>query len=137
MIIIFAVEAKNITLIWSDVRPILEKVLKYNEHTYDMAKVCNDLVSGKQILLCIKDDEEYLACIICDAVEDDGKKILHMPIVCGTRMNEWIDLAHETVPKLARTLGFDMITTKGRKGWTRVLKKYGYDEMYTMLSLLL
>ncbi len=135
MISIFAVERQDIGLVWPHVRPILAKVEKHNQGGYTLDEVKEDLTEGRSLLICVKDGEEFLACITCQDEPHPTKRVLHMPIVCGTRMREWLDLCHETIPRLAKERGYDMLITKGRRGWTKVLKNYGYKERYVSLGL--
>ncbi len=125
----------DIDAIWDEVLPVMEKVLRYNFGFYSMDDVKSELKDGGALLICVKDGDELLACITCKEMPHPTKRVLSMPVVCGTRMNDWIDLCQETTRKLAKELGYDMLITRGRKGWTKVLKGYGYKEIYVALGI--
>ena len=132
---IFAVESKDIDRIWPEVLPTLKKVEKYNYGSYTMGEVKESLKNQESLLICVKDEGELLATITCTEEPHPTRKVLHMPIVCGRRMDEWLDLCHDIIPRLAKERGYDLLITKGRKGWGRVLKKYGFRERFVSYGL--
>ena len=44
----------------------------------------------------------------------------------GTRLNEWIHLIDEAVSKWARDAGASRLTMRGRRGWARFAKRFGW-----------
>ena len=134
-ITICAIPANRIEDIWTEVLPVLEKVLKYNLSDYTLDEVKQSLIDELGLLICVYDGNDLLACITCQEEPHPTQKILHMPIVAGKRMKDWLDLCHQTIPNLARERGYDMLITKGRKGWGKVLAKYGFKERYISFGL--
>ena len=135
MIEFIAIKKDKIEDIWDDIEPIIEKVMDYNWGFYSIEDVKGSLVSGECLLLCVVENGEYLACITCVQEPHPTKKVLHMPVVAGERMAEWIDEAFKVIPQLAKDLGFDMLMSKGRKGWNKVLGSRGFKEMHTVLGM--
>lgn len=87
-----------------------------------MADVCNDLCSGRALLVVFEDKGEYLSCVVLVPRGND----LIISIGCGKMMADWLDLCHETLVTLAISLGFNRLVVDGRKGWARVLAKFGF-----------
>ena len=135
MIEVVAIPKNKIQEVWDQAEPVVAKVLPHNMGKYTTDDVLNDIEAGDSLLLLVLERGEILATIICTFEEQEGKKVLHMPIVCGERIDEWADLCHETVPKIAKEFGCAMVTGRGRRGWLRKLSKYGYEELYTVFGV--
>jgi hypothetical protein len=135
MIEIVAIPKERVDEIWPVAEPVVAKVLPHNRGTYTTDDVLKDIKEGVSLLLMVLEGEKCLATLVCTFEEQLGKKALHMPIVCGERIDEWTDLCHETIPRIAAEYGCEMVTGRGRHGWLRKLKKYGYQELYTVFAI--
>lgn len=135
MIEIIAIRKEDIDKVWDKAEPLVALVLPHNRGTYTTEDVKNDTINGSSLLLLVIEGAQPLATIICTFEQCLGEKALHMPIVCGERLDEWADLCHEAIPRIAKEHGAARVTGRGRHGWLRKLKKYGYEELYTVFTM--
>ena len=52
---------------------------------------------------------------------------VYVTMVVGENMRDWIEGLVEVVTEVALSQGKERITTRGRKGWDRVLAPYGFE----------
>lgn len=134
MIEIVAIPKDRVDEIWGVAEPIVARVLPHNREAYATDDVLADIKEGTSLLLMIMEGEECIATLVCTFEFQKNKKVLHVPIACGDRADEWLPIAHEVVPSIAREFGCAMVTGRGRKGWLRKLAKFGYKELYTVFG---
>lgn len=135
MIEIVAIKPELLDQAWPVAAPFVEKVLPHNRGQYSLADVRRDIERGESLLLLVLEGQQCLAAVVCTFEEQQGKRVLHMPIVAGDRLDEWSDICHQTIPRIAKEYGCSMVTGRGRRGWIRKLAPYGYKELYTVFGM--
>ena len=134
--IVALVPRTMVEYVWDECTPFLEMVLAKAPEDIGLDKVYNRCLSGDTMLVIITDGSEIIAVNTLEVRElDSGNKILFLPIIGGSRTEEWqdrfIDLAHE----IARH--HDCIELRGmavRKAWLRKLSRYGFEEHFVTLK---
>lgn len=80
-------------------------------------------------LWIMKDGDLPVACAVSELVDDpDIGRIAALPIVGGDRMADWLECV-SLFEDWARQCGAAVLQGQGRKGWARVLKQYGWDDL--------
>lgn len=95
-----------------------------------------DLSSGVTAKQYIALEIDGAACAVLELVEGlAGAKVLHTIAIGGRYMPRWIPAYIRCVSALAKEQGAGHITCMGRRGWVRVLQKYGFKARATALAM--
>jgi hypothetical protein len=131
-----AVPAQNIGKIWKDIAPHLQRVVDHSHGDLTLAAVRNNILRGDCHLLLATRGEEILAAFTAEVrTMDSDKRVLMIPIVGGDEMDSWLDQLNEAVSQLARDWCCDEVRGVGRTGWIRSLKKYGWVNPMSIVTL--
>lgn len=130
------VPSANLPLVWDRIYNHLERVVDSAHGDITMISLREELLQGQAGLLVIHSGEEIVAAVCVEVrTMPSGKRILMVPIVGGEDMVNWIDQLNAEVKRLKKTLLCDAIRGAGRPGWVRELKKYGWKNVITVVSL--
>jgi hypothetical protein len=135
-VIIAAVPASMIPLVWDRVVPQLEKpiALSHGEVTLDSIKA--RIMSGDVLLITVSRGIEIIAVNTVEVRESEsGLRALYIPLIGGSEMEEWMDRFLKIVKAIAKD--FNCTELRGiaaRKGWMRKLKPLGWSEVSTIIK---
>jgi hypothetical protein len=94
-----------------------------------------NLLIGAWTLICVIDDEadnKIIAAATCDLTTfASGKKVLLVGSLGGERMDEWLTDLHDHITEFSKLLDISAIYINGRPGWEKVLKKHGFEKIYS------
>ena len=110
---------------WGEIKPQVDKALVHG---------CGDLTSHGLFLQCLGGAaqcwEAETGFVMTRYEELQGKKRL---AITTATSSDWFSegpKALEFLEQFGRASGCTRVIVYGRKGWTRVLKQYGYEEPY-------
>ena len=132
-LIIAAVPASLIDLVWDRVTPHLQRVIDRAPDDLYMPRIKERLIEGHTLLVTISRGIDIVAVNVLDVkVLDTGKRVLYIPIVGGDELDNWM----EDFLKVATAVAKDYNCTElrgmaARRGWMRKLKPYGWEECFT------
>ena len=135
--IIYKVEARHIDVIWPYVEDLLQKPLHRALGEVSLNDV-KEWLKGDLQQLWVGIDEtkkEIVLAFTTQLYTYTTKRHLriHLTGAKDHTINNWINEWVEPVEKFCKENGIRYIETCGRDGWTRVLKKKGYEKYYTVL----
>lgn len=118
---------------WSYIEPLIQKGLDegLNEHTIDNVKA---RANKGEVLVLMVEDKELVCVQTYEIVQTTNKKIMNLYTTGGVNLDSYIEELLDVIDKIAREHDCDSIYTKGRKGWERKLKDFGYKHGYTILE---
>ena len=131
---IAAIQPEDVSRVWDQVGPMLQMALDKGNGIYILDDVKNVLESGSDILITVVKDEKIQAAFTLTILKYPQKKVLSIFLVGGEGMKEWEDEIMESIYQIAKEQGADSIYSNGRDGWTRKMKKYGYNKIHTVLE---
>jgi len=133
-LIIGAVPASMIDLIWDKIEPLIEMVSEKSEDI-DIGIAKERLESGKTLLVTISRGQEVIAINVIDCkTTDTGIKYLSIPITAGTEMENWLEQFLEVATAIAQDYGCSEIRGFAvRNGWLKKLKPFGWEELFTTI----
>jgi len=120
---------------WSEIVPQVEEALLHGSGTvtsYGLFIQCLGAVAQ-----CWVDEDEHgdiLGVAITRFEETEGTKIF---AIVTTTHPDWFSEGPEVLKlfeEFAEAEGCEKVNVYGRRGWQRVLSKYGYYEPYTILT---
>jgi len=118
------VPPKYVPLAWDRVEPMLgETFSRYSDETADSALA--DLLAGNTQLWVVGDFE---AICITQIAQRQLAKVLWFYYVTGEGSERWLQPLIDTVSAFAVEKGCTQMEFTGRKGWAKILPKFGFEE---------
>jgi hypothetical protein len=108
-------------------RPWIEDALQYGGGTHTFEDVAERILDGRLQLWPAED-----ACAVTEIIIFPRKKTIHV-FLAGGKMETIIDMIDSAVA-WGKEQGCTGMTIAGRHGWKRVLDKYGYKPVLTVLE---
>ena len=133
-LILKMIQPDKIEAIWAKAGVLIDKALSHCDGESDLEHILADLVRGDRKLLTVCDNEEIIAAVVLSMSIFPRKKVCHISLVGGIRMDEWCDQGLPTIERIAREAGADTVRIQGRRGWLRRLKTNGYKEIATVIG---
>jgi hypothetical protein len=135
-LVIAAVPASMIDLVWEQVTPLIQKVIDKAPDDVTLEATRENLINANTLLVTVSRGAKIVAVNILNVqVLDSGKRVLTIPVIGGEEMREWMDRFMEIAEQIAKD--FDCTAIRGfaaREGWARVLEPYGYKKLHTVLQ---
>jgi hypothetical protein len=128
------ISPEDVDSVWEAAGALIDKAIKYCNGETNLDHILKDLRKGDRKLATICDNGEMIAAIILSMSVFPEKKVCHISLVGGIRMEEWCDRGLPTIEIIAREAGADAVRIQGRRGWLRRLKAHGYDEIATVIG---
>lgn len=134
-LVIGAVPATCIELVWDKVIPLIKMVEEKSPSDIDIGMVKERLLEGQNLLVTISRGSDIIALNVIDVKTlDTGVKVLFIPITAGSEMDLWLDRFLEIAIAIAKDYGCDELRGLAcRDGWLRKLKPYGWEEVFTTI----
>jgi hypothetical protein len=130
------VRADQVHAVWWVFRPMIAAALTAAtpaelEDGWDLPTIRQRLAHGDMQMWTAGTPEDGVKAVaITEIIDTPEGRIAGVPIVAGDDLAAWIDYA-ETIETWAKLNGCDWLQGQGRKGWRRVLKRYGWDIVST------
>lgn len=122
-------------LLWDLVEPIINRAVIFANNEIDISIIKDGIFTDQIGLLLIIVDGKICGAITLKRSEyEGGKVVLHVGQIAGDDLEEWIDIAVNTIKDIARKLGLDEIYGIGRAGWGKILAEHGFKPVYTTFS---
>lgn len=108
-------------------RKWIEDALEYSGGTHTFEDVARSIMEGRMQLW-----PATRGCAVTEIVVYPRKSVLHV-FLAGGEMDQIIDMIDSAV-EWGKMQGCSSMTIAGRKGWQRVLERYGYEPVMTVLE---
>ena len=80
-------------------------------------------INSEKMILLVMPGDDGVQAIAGVELSDDS---VHVTMVAGQDVHRWLGQLVEVVTGLAESQGRARITTRGRRGWDRLLAPYGF-----------
>ena len=116
-------------------RPLIRKLGVHMGSRFDEDTLMQALTDGKMDLWVAFDEGNEIVCFAATAVHEYPLRKVFSCIFCaGEQMSLWADAMMGMLMDYARDSGCSSIELTGRPGWTRFLKRYGFDFLCTTVE---
>jgi hypothetical protein len=138
---VFAVDPGSVRHLWPVLGPYIQRGLDFGYDAYELEECRRRLEYGPggeepkllAVVVIERGQELPLLVLTLELVEVQGiGRTCHYVTAGGEEMLRWIDWLEPIMVEIAREQGAEYLTTKGRPGWARTLKPYGYEHLYTI-----
>lgn len=125
-----AVPPEHVDLVWPDAAPLLAPAIATADGKFAPQDILDTLKTGGLLLWIAADDMVPVAAVTTRIVSYPQCRALAMDWIGGSRMREWLPIAHETLGRYAKLNDCTHLEGYGRKGWERWLRRYGWRPDY-------
>jgi hypothetical protein len=133
--IVSAVPANCVWQIEDAIRPLIKKLGVHMGNRFDEETLIETLKEGKMSLWISFNEEGLIRAFAATAIHEYPLRKVFSCIFCaGEKMDEWADDMMSMLMSYARDNGCRSIELTGRPGWTRYLKRYGFDFLCTTVE---
>ena len=119
---------------WPVLGPIIDRAL---ENDYDQTtshQVLGKILVNELTLIVVQKDGKIIAAMTIEYV-NFKEKICHCMTFSGDDMEGWVDEFIDIWRKLGAEIGCRYLSIKGRKGWQRYAKRFGFKHAYTQMYI--
>ena len=134
MINISALPLNSLGSAWNAIAPYIQKGLDYANNELDIDDVHTMVEDGDVVVLMIEENNKILSVITLELVNKPAKRVMCIMTAGGEALDRWLPEIMEVIYKIAKEQQADSISINGRKGWLKILEKYNYKHLYTVLS---
>ena len=125
------VSPEHVGKIWSDIQDLLIDVISEHQNEHTLYDVIAGISNGSLILWVGAVDDCIEAVSVFNFLNFPNKRVLNMMLFNAKNGNfEHKDMYVEATYNIAKNNGCNSIYFHGRCGWLKVLKEYGYTEIY-------
>lgn len=118
---------------WPVVRPWLENACEECDGWWTIDAL-EDLVNeGRALLWLLKQDGIPVAAVVTTIANWEGKRVAEILVAGGEGLIDAAEPHFNKIHEWARSLDVPEIFFRGRRGWARALKSFGYDEIAVTL----
>ena len=115
---------------WDAVKGWLGEACTYGDGWWSIEKVHNLLLDGRAALWVLMPGSTPVAGVVTAiAEEDDGRKVAEVVMAGGSGVIGHIGPELPTIEAWARAHGAAELLLRGRRGWARVTRGHGWEEI--------
>ena len=129
------ITSEQIDAIWGEVKPFIERSLKYANGELDQDDVYRFLKERAMQLwvLLTMPDQKITMCGVTEIVNYPRKKVCRVVLMGGIPSQEWRDNVHN-IETWAKGQGCSTMEACVRKGIAKVMAEQDYKKVYTIVS---
>lgn len=118
---------------WDYVKDDIERALNLDSNRINIEDVYEAIVNKEMQLWAIHDGDIH-AVMTTEIAEYAQLKAVRIVTVTGKDCEQWLDLLIDTVSRWGAENGANAVEFIGRKGWEKVLTKYGFGETQVFMT---
>lgn len=128
-----AIPAGHIRNVLPEILPFLDKAAAPSQGRCVSDDLLTDILTGAQVLWCAFDPDnknKIVGIVITQVLDYKRKRALEIVFCSGSDFLGWSDPMFEMVHRYAGDMNCSLIEFTGRRGWDRVLRRYGMRAAY-------
>lgn len=129
------IPSEDAAAFWPNVKDHCQDALLATFSDIPVDRVLELIVDGTIILVVVTIDDEIRASMTCEIIDTCSGKSCHIVTIGGEDLERW---ASDWLPvwiQIAREQGCSQLTVKGREGWARYGRKFGFVHQFTQMKL--
>jgi len=130
-----SLSSEELALRWSEIKPFIDKAIDHGIGEVSSMDMFVGAMNGQyECLEAIDDTDNSLSFGMLRINTFNRQKQLQIVTTAGDSLDVWAKEGLEYVEDYAKVLGCKYVTIWGRLGWPRVLKKFGYKQVYAVCA---
>lgn len=126
-------DSKEFEKVWQEVLPFLNKTLGYADGKYLAEDVYKAIKSRDMQLWVAYTDEGLISFCVSQIIIFPQQKRLSLPFVGGINLFKWLHF-FEPIAQWAKKNGCTTVEGYARPGWEKVLARYGFKKIYSIIK---
>lgn len=118
---------------WPQVRHWIEDACTFGDGWWTVEKLIPLLCEGRAVLWVLEEKHEPKAAVITAIADWDGQRVAEIIATGGEGVIGSLDDELPKIETWARDQGATEMMFRGRRGWARVYKPHGYEEIAVTL----
>ncbi len=129
---ILAVDKTHLNTLWPYILRYIQEPLEHEAGDLTPQSIYDSICDGRYLLLVVYDEDQqiYLAAQTMEVIDSPRGRWANLITTGGKQLDTWEAALENTIEKLAIEQGCKSVCTRGRLGWFKRLKKYGYEPLY-------
>ncbi len=131
---ISGIPSERIDEVWLECEPYIEMGNGKSRDEMSVMDIYARLSEARmQLWLVFDDDKEIISVLTTEIIEYPRKTTCRIVTLGGQDLDLWVEQLLETLEEWALENGCVAMETICRKGFTKKLEKFGYENAYTVL----
>lgn len=130
--VLHPIASKHLDKVWPQAAPMIETALIYADGKYNLDSIYKAISERDKQLWVATYDNDLIAVCVTEITIYPCKKVLTVFASAGIRMDAWLDFL-QPIMAWGKSQGCEAAEIYGRKGWERILAKYGYEHVSTVI----
>ncbi len=127
----------DVRRVWASVAPMLVPAIQYSGGRIDARSVIEWLMDGRYILWVVHtENSPPKAALVTRVARYPRRAMLAVDLCGGSGLEDWAAEADRVLRTFSRQSGLDGVELYGRQGWTRVLRRLGWQQTAVMVDTL-
>jgi hypothetical protein len=118
---------------WPTLQDHFERSLQFAHDDMTYKNILAGVLDGTLLLLVVHRDGEVVGSAALEVAELRDHRVLHCLHFAGRDLLDWGDTFVLNWEKVAHVVKCDRISIKGREGWAREARRYGFKHSYTVM----
>ena len=133
--IITGIQPHNIMGVWETVENWIDDASKADDES-SLNEIQDKLKAGKMQLWVVLQLPLFVpvACYVTEVELSPTQAILNTAYLGGDDIDEWLPLVESTIQQFAESLGCGKLTLRGRRGWVKKLREFGWTEELVVMN---
>ena len=115
-------------IVWPDTKEFIQKAIDHGLGEYELHDVEGWLSTADMALWTVNDGTKPIAAFTTRVCQYPKRRDLVIDFVGGERLEEWLEDATNTLNEYAKVFRCQHISSFGRLGWSRHLRKLGWSQ---------
>ena len=135
MTYISGITSDRIDDVWARCSKFIEMGNSHSQNEMGTSDIYDRLVNEEMQLWIVYNEKKEIKCALTTEIVVYPKKtVCRIVTLGGTELNTWVEDWLQILEKWAIECECDAIETYCRKGFTKKLEKFGYENTYTVLG---
>ena len=131
------VQTGDMRRVWASVTPMLVPAIQYSGGRIDARSVIEWLMDGRYILWVVHTENSLpKAALVTRIARYPRRAMLAVDLCGGSGLEDWAAEADRVLRTFSRQSGLDGVELYGRQGWTRALRRLGWQQTAVMVDTL-
>lgn len=131
------VQTGDVRRVWASVTPMLVPAIQYSGGRIDARSVIEWLMDGRYILWVVHTENSLpKAALVTRIARYPRRAMLAVDLCGGSGLEDWAAEADRVLRTFSRQSGLDGVELYGRQGWTRALRRLGWQQTAVMVDTL-
>jgi hypothetical protein len=132
--VLHGIAREHLDKVWDLAAPMVDRALEYADGKYNLEAIYEALAARDMQLWVATLDFDIVAVCVTEIRNYPCKKILTIFASAGWQLDSWLDFL-TPILEWGKAQGCNASELYGRPGWERVLDRFGFEKIHTVLRL--